>query len=198
MLGWFFLGAISFLIFELLYADMGNRPNVAPPIGPILGSVIADRLRWPYIFWLLCILSCVTLFVIFISLPETARRIVGNGSIPPRGIYKCWSPKRQYSGVTNSQEDENRSLRRLPESIRSLKVIGGKDSLILLLCNGIFYAAYCCLQTSLSSLFIELYGYGEIQAGLIYIPFGVGCLVASFVSGIFQFKYITLVLCHLL
>jgi hypothetical protein len=42
-----------------------------------------------------------------------------------------------------------------------------------------------CLQASLSSLFIEIYGLNELQAGLIYLPFGIGCAVAAFGTGVY-------------
>jgi predicted MFS family arabinose efflux permease len=173
---------------------MSARPNVAPPIGPLLGGIIAARLGWNYIFWFLCGLSGICLVTIILSLPETARCIVGNGSIsPPRIIYKTWLPvllrQRQVEdNPAEVPERRRRTLRDLPNPVRSLKVLLEKDSLIILVCNGIFYATYCCLQASLSSLFIQLYGYRELQAGLIYIPFGIGCLIASFLSGLSIFS----------
>lgn len=42
---------------------------------------------------------------------------------------------------------------------------------------------YCCAQASLSSLFIEVYHYGELASGLVYIPFGVACLISLLVWG---------------
>ncbi|KKA23750.1 Major facilitator superfamily transporter [Rasamsonia emersonii CBS 393.64] len=162
-------------------------PNVAPPIGPLLGGAIADRLGWSYIFWFLCGLSGLCLLTITLSLPETARCIDGNGSISARGIiYKQWLPILRHVAVRNPAEvpqERRQPLRRLPNSIRSLRILLEKDSAIILFCNGIFYATYCCLQASLSSLFIALYDYGELQAGLVYIPFGVGCLIASLLLG---------------
>jgi hypothetical protein len=52
-----------------------------------------------------------------------------------------------------------------------------------MLVNGLFYMAYCCVQASLSTLFITIYGFEELYAGLIYIPFGIGCALASYTCG---------------
>lgn len=58
-----------------------------------------------------------------------------------------------------------------------------KDVAIVLVCNGIYYMIYCCAQASLSSLFIEVYHYGDLASGLVYIPFGVACLISLLVWG---------------
>lgn len=42
---------------------------------------------------------------------------------------------------------------------------------------------YCCAQASLSSLFIEVYHYGQLASGLVYIPFGVACLISLLAWG---------------
>jgi hypothetical protein len=52
-----------------------------------------------------------------------------------------------------------------------------------MLVNGLFYMTYCCVQASLSTLFITIYGFEELYAGLIYIPFGVSCALASYTCG---------------
>lgn len=61
---------------------------MAPPLGPVIGGVIDARLGWPYIFWFLNAFSGLCLALLISTLPETARRIVGNGSIRPWGFYK--------------------------------------------------------------------------------------------------------------
>lgn len=55
-------------------------------IGPVLGGIFAQTLGWRAIFWFLTIFSGVALFIIFFALPETLRSLVGNGSIPAKGL----------------------------------------------------------------------------------------------------------------
>jgi MFS family permease len=59
-----------------------------------------------------------------------------------------------------------------------------KDAILITCLLGVFYMNFSCLQASLSTLVIKLYGYSELQAGLLYIPFGLGGLVASNISGL--------------
>ncbi|KAF7534287.1 hypothetical protein G7054_g6368 [Neopestalotiopsis clavispora] len=55
-------------------------PNVAPPFGPVLGGVIAEKLGWNSIFWFLSVLGGLCLLIVILILPETSRRIVGDAS----------------------------------------------------------------------------------------------------------------------
>ena len=160
-------------------------PNVAPSLGPVIGGVLADRAGWRWIFWFLCIMSGLCLFIICLFLPETARSVVGNGSTPATGINQDLVSKYR------SRRSEKESPGILPEKkkfkmfnpIACLSVMFYKDNATIFLANGIFYMTYCCIQASLSSSFISIYHYQELEAGLIYLPFGFGCLMASYAAG---------------
>ena len=169
----------------LLLGTNINSPNVAPPIGPILGGALAASLNWHWIFWFLCILGGVCLLMVLFTLPETARCLVGNGSIPAHGINRTfvsfisdWRKPR-----SESQNRGERPKLSIPNPLASLKLLLLKDVAIVLVCNGINYMVYCCAQASLSSLFIEVYHYGQLTSGLVYIPFGVACLISLLVWG---------------
>ena len=159
---------------------------MAPSLGPILGGVLAGREGWPWIFWFLTIISGSCLIALLVFLPETCRSIVGDGSIPALGINKafssmlpCWQPC-----PPDSREGLSR-IRSLhfPNPLKCLLILFQKDTALIVLVNGIFYMAYCCIQASLSSLFIELYGFEELDTGLIYLPFGIGCVISSYSTG---------------
>jgi len=70
----------------------------------------------------------------------------------------------------------------MPSLTGSISIFLCKDTAPVVLVNAFFHTVYSCLQASLSSLFINIYSYSELEAGLIYIPFGVGCFVASLLS----------------
>ncbi|OAR00245.1 hypothetical protein LLEC1_03470 [Akanthomyces lecanii] len=159
-------------------------PNVAPPIGPILGGILAAKLGWQWIFWLLAILGGFCLALLIIALPETSRSVVGNGSIPPRGIYRSLIPFcRQEKDPKQAEETIQKKDIVLVNPLGSLKILLSFRLSNVLICNAIAYTVYCCIQASLSSLFIDIYGYNDLAAGLIYIPFGVACLVNTLIWG---------------
>jgi len=169
---------------------LGCGPNVAPSLGPVLGGVLAQKAGWRWIFGFLAISGALSLVLIAVKLPETARNIVGNGSRPSIGLNKSililWREKKntlssgQQTGA--SENVPQVANLRIPNPIRSISILLSKDTAPIILINAVFYTAYSCLQASLSSLFINIYGYKELEAGLIYIPFGVGCFIASLLS----------------
>ena len=169
-----------------LLKTASRSPNVAPPIGPILGGVLAARLGWEWIFWFLCIMGGLCLILILFTLPETARCLVGDGSIPARGINRTlWSILTQCAQPQRRIEVEDKPTARIPNPFSSLKLLLLKDVAIIIVCNGVYYATYCSIQASLSTLFIDIYNYQELQAGLIYIPFGLACLVSALTWGLY-------------
>ncbi|EFY85464.1 Major Facilitator Superfamily protein [Metarhizium acridum CQMa 102] len=173
-----------------------NRPNVAPPVGPVLGGILTAKLGWKWIFCMLCILGGSCLALILLSLPETSRVIVGNGSIAPKGIYLTLfsviarNKKGKSSGSHSLDDSTNMALSvehgpkfTLPNPLNCLKVLLWKDVAVILSCNGIYYMIYCSIKASLSTLFIEIYHYESLGLGLIYMPFGIACLAGTFIWG---------------
>ncbi len=151
----------------------------------MIGAVLADQKNWRWIFWLLAILSGFCLAAIFLSLPETARRIVGNGSTAVEGIRRTPINKlfrdsslggvEQVSGVPEPAKIQN--------PLATLSLLLKKDIAIVTVSIGILYTTISCLQASLATLLMELYGYGQLEAGLVYLPFGVGCALAAYFTG---------------
>jgi MFS family permease len=71
----------------------------------------------------------------------------------------------------------------VPNPFTSLKVLWAKDAATLCAITGFGYMISTCLQASLSTFVMDIYGNSELQAGLLYIPFGVGGMLASYLSG---------------
>ena len=160
-------------------------PNVAPSLGPVLGGVLAERAGWRWIFWFLSILSAACLASILVALPETARNIVGNGSIAPKCLNKRFHEwfLAESPGETRVNKIKKRRRLYIPNPIICLQVLFYKDTFLIVSINAVFYTTYCCVQASLASLLTNIYHLKEFQAGLIYLPFGVGCALAAYLTG---------------
>lgn len=169
-----------------------HSPNIATAIGPILGGALTSYSGWRWIFWFLTILSGTCLLLVALLLPETARSVVGDGSGKVSGLRRTISsyfqistlpPSRNKSNDSSSEpvvliEDDTGRHWRLPNPLESLKLLWAKDTVLITLIFGIFYMNLSSLQTSTSTLFIEVHHISGIQLGLVYLPSGIAsCIV---------------------
>ena len=163
----------------------------------MLGGALAQQLDWRWIFWILAISSGVCLFLVTVFLPETSRHVVGNGSRAVSGLHRtltsCLTSSKSNRISTTAagpqelspdRQDEKLSRKfRILNPLASLKMLWAKDTALITIIYGIYYMVFSCLQASLSPLFIEIYRLYELSAGLIYLPFGVGCVPGAYCSG---------------
>ncbi|KAK4693558.1 hypothetical protein P7C71_g3866, partial [Lecanoromycetidae sp. Uapishka_2] len=68
---------------------------------------------------------------------------------------------------------------RWPNPLKTVHIIMEKDVGMVLIYNSLCYTAFYDVIASLPSQFQEIYGFNELQIGLCFIPFGVGCAIAS-------------------
>ncbi|KAL4970379.1 major facilitator superfamily domain-containing protein [Aspergillus stella-maris] len=87
--------------------------NAAPSFGPVIAGVLTQELGWRWIFWFLIILTGVYLLIITFILPETQRKIVGNGSVRVEGIHRSFFDILTKTRKTqNHQEDDTANKRK--------------------------------------------------------------------------------------
>jgi MFS family permease len=165
---------------------------LAPTLSPIIGGLISEYAGWRWIFWFLLIFS-VTFFVPFLLLfPETCRKIVGNGSIPPPALSHSLPTylrerrlKKQGQHHLFEERDELAGNRKLqfPNPLSVLVIVFNKQASLILLSNGILFASWYVMSASLPSQFQTRYGLNDAQIGLLFIPMGVGSIISAFTTG---------------
>lgn len=158
--------------------------NTAPSFGPVVGAALNGELGWRAIFWFLAICAGICLLMIVISLPETARLIVGDGTTPASGIAKVPLSIVRAHGTFGANASRPRDdLKPLALLRFYLEILKQPEKVIPIAVLSTLYMTYTCLQASLSTLFIEIYGLNDLQAGLIYLPYGVSMTCMSYITG---------------
>ncbi|OKL57155.1 hypothetical protein UA08_07637 [Talaromyces atroroseus] len=173
---------------------------LGPALGPVIGGLLAEFLGWRSIFWFLVIIAALWLLQFLIFYPETGRKIVGNGSIPPPtwnmslvGLLKARkvlsSPSEEEERIESSLSLPPRKLS-IPNPLPALAIVLEKDTSLLLICNSIFFAGFYDVTVAITSLYQEIYDLNDLQIGLCYLPFGAGASLAAFANGKFlDFNY---------
>ncbi|KAF6233454.1 hypothetical protein HO173_008386 [Letharia columbiana] len=176
-----------------MYVGYTSVASILGPIaGPIIGGVIAQYLGWWWIFWFLTISSATYFVFFFLFLPETCRKVVGDGSIPPPKLNQSLTGiirerRRIKAGiiVDAAQQEAVRKNYRLkfPNPLSTLVIAGDKESGLILFCSGLLFAILYATTTGIPYLFGKIYGFDELQLGLVYIPFGAGSVVSALSTG---------------
>lgn len=150
------------------YAQMGAM--VGPAFGPIIGGLLNQFQGWRAIFWFLATFSGTVFVIIVVALPETCRKIVGNGSVPP-------------PGYSMSERESASDFKPRPNPLRSIYIILQKESSLVIVYSGTLFAGYYMVLSSMPAQFGKKYNFNTLQIGLCYIPTGLGSMAASVVTG---------------
>ncbi|KAH6626201.1 major facilitator superfamily transporter [Chaetomium sp. MPI-SDFR-AT-0129] len=167
--------------------------NFSIAIGPILGGLLANFFGFRSIFVFLAILSALVMILIIVFLPETLRRIAGNGSLRLTGIHQPliarFTKEQQppYMQDPADDDDDDDAVQRkkvtLMTFIEPLKLLAERDILLNLLFGGVVYAIWSMVTSSTMGLFKSRFGLSELLLGLAFLPNGLGTIVGSTIAG---------------
>lgn len=170
----------------IAYASIGGVLGIA--LGPILGGILSSYLGWRAIFWFLTICAGVVVLALGLFLPETARSVVDNGSVPPPSWNtSLWdhlpAVKRRKAGVQQRGTGGNVSRKAVINPFAALKICFDKEASIVLLANGLSFAGYFAVATAIPSQFARIYGFDDLKIGLCFIPVGVSSGISTILVG---------------
>jgi len=171
------------------FRPVGLLVNLGPVLAPVIGGPICHQVGWRWVFWFLTIIGSVFLVCIVLLLPETNRKVVGNGSIAAHGLNKpvlhVLAPKATNFEVP--QELQRLSIWKTltavaPNPLKSFKMILEKDTFFVLFATGTFHTMYTVCQTTLPTLFKDAYGFNETQIGLCFLAISIGVIFGSYLQ----------------
>ena len=159
--------------------------------GPVVGGLLGGTLGWRFIFWFLVIFVACVIALIVLCLPETLRRIAGNGSVPLTSwryqhlIDTLGIPKKERTHRTS--DDLSPVEPRQPLSWRNFfgpfRFLLEKDVACTLSFGSVIYTVWCMIVASTNPLLHGFYALSTIEIGLCYLPNGLGCVIGSYVAG---------------
>nr|ULT85507.1 MFS transporter [Wicklowia aquatica] len=173
---------------------------VGPAIAPTIGGILTQFLNWRALFWFLVIASGVYLLIYIPFLPETCRKVVGNGSIPPQGWNRTvWNyvedRRNRREGEGDSTDEIERQQQRhelaakrhlaIPNPLKALLIIVEKDVALIMLFTSLMVTGFYMIMVPIPSAFEEAYKFNQVQIGLCYIPFSVGSAIGTVAAGKF-------------
>lgn len=169
--------------------------NLGPCIGPVIGGgaiLASGEAQW--CFWALVIFGVSSLLLIAWTLPETARSVVGDGSVAAQSIWRTWwsllrsgfFPDRGASSPNdiNAGSRTGRGRLTVPNPLACMRIIFYWDTFLVLWLAASSYAVWYCIQTSIPLIYGQQdYGLNDLMVGLCYLPGGFGVIFGGLVAG---------------
>lgn len=116
--------------------------------------------------------------------PETCRRLVGNGSIACSGWSMSLNNYRRTKSATTAETTEHVERKfQFPNPLSTLKVCLDKEAGLILLSAGLLFAALAAIASGIPAQFQAAFHFNDLQVGLSYIPMGVGSCAAAACMG---------------
>lgn len=156
---------------------------VGQAFGSLMGSALVSRWSWRAIFSFLAIGLGVTLLMLLLMLTETARHIVGNGSVWAGWVYRA--PVLYVKGFSRWMNDaKSTKLERKRMNVWApLQTFTSFRLTAALVTAGLQYTVWTLSLTTLSTELEKSFGYSTLHTGFMYLPQGLCSLFASFGTG---------------
>lgn len=147
-------------------------------LGPVIGGVLTGSVGWRSIFWFLTAFSGLSVIGVLLAVPETLRRIAGNGELPLeswtyrpllwsflQGNVKTRSHVEGRAAVCKTARAEIKPPKPFSVRIflRPFALLREWDTLCALLFGGCVYTSWSMMVASTTYLLKDIYQFNTIQ-----------------------------------
>ncbi|KAH6877176.1 major facilitator superfamily domain-containing protein [Thelonectria olida] len=167
-------------------ASFAIGPLLGPIIGPVVGGVVADHLGWRWVFWILTIISGALSLIFLVFSGETYAPVILQRKT--ERLRKETGNPRLRSKLDAGLSPADYFKRGI---LRPFKMLA--FSPICIICGlyvGLAYAYLYLMFTSLTPLFMRIYGFSTINSGLTFLGLGVGSMIGVAYFSASSDKYI--------
>lgn len=146
--------------------------------GPVIGGALASSFGWRSVFWFLAIGSGSALALYILVIPETARNVVGNGSIEPkswwrRPVTENIRRRQQYASkgeckplTVPASPKKKMSMAQL---LQAFTILAEKDAFILILFASLLYYGITAMWASTGSHFGSMFNLTTLEVGFAFL-----------------------------
>ena len=143
-------------------ANLSPSMNVTPMFGPIIGGWLVQHYTWTGVFWFLAIFSGTVEIGMLLFFPETARILVGDGSLPAKGISRTiYAVLRDFctrrKGHQQLEKANYEFQWHVPNPFNCVKVLAHMPTLFAELTGAVYYTVFGCVGASLSVQMVQRY-----------------------------------------
>ncbi|CAK7262702.1 hypothetical protein SEPCBS119000_000118 [Sporothrix epigloea] len=175
----------------------------APALAPVIGGILTQYLGWRSTFWFLVIAAGVFLLIYLPFVPESARKVVGDGSVRPPAINMTITTARHLRRLQEADPEAAEAHRHAQEQVlakqrkpttggfrlpvpdvwAAVRIMFEKDVGLLLLFMSLNVMANYAMLVPLQDVIRRRYHFNDLQVGLCYIPFAMGSVIGGLVIG---------------
>lgn len=161
-------------------------PFLGPVMGPIIGSLISVKVSWRWVYYFMIIFSGCLYLVLVVFLPETHHQTI---------LKRRAKKLRKITGDPSFRaisEIKVRSLKEITEDslLRPVILLSELIVFLITLYMSIIYGLLYMFFFAYPMVYSEGKKWGDIKTSLMFIPLGVGVIIATAISPILNRDYL--------